>query len=318
MRSRCILPALFLLLLALVAAGCAVMGTGSKTGSLSVYLTDAPANDLKEVNVTITEVQVHRDGGWETVAQFPLGLEVNLLDLRFDEALLGTATLPAGAYTQIRLIVDDSSIDRANVIDQYDVVWPLKAPSGAQTGLKIHHRFIVPQGGAVALVLDVNVLEFVHKAGASGRYIINPTAIRVVDKVTAGSLAGRVLDAESQEPIDETDVTITLWLDQDQDGKPDREEAVAQTLALREDTTDPSGTLRLAGSFQLNAIPALESGSYLLEVGADGYVSWTRTGVTVVAGEMIEIDGDPSTPDTAEPILLSRMGPGEEPLALGD
>ena len=182
-----------------------------------------PANDLKEVNVTITEVQVHRDGGWETVAQFPLGLDVNLLfDLRFDEALLGTTTLPAGAYTQIRLIVDDSSIDRANVIDQYDVVWPLKRQAAPKMGLKIHHRFIVPQGGAVALVLDVNVLEFVHKAGASGRYIINPTAIRaVVDKVTAGSLAGRVLDAESQEPIDETDVTITLWLDQDQDGKPD-------------------------------------------------------------------------------------------------
>lgn len=310
MRFRCTLPVssfVSLILIMLIAGGCTFVGGGSKTGRLSLYLTDAPANDLKEVNVTITQVQVHRNGRWEVIQEFPTGLTLNLLDFRFDEILLGEASLPAGAYTQIRLIVDDSAIERSNVVDHDGAMWPLKVPSGPQTGLKIHHPFVVPQGGAVYLLLDVNVVKFVHKAGASGRYVINPTAVRVVDKTAAGSITGRVLDAGTGTPIEGTDVLITLWPDDDRDGRPDTFEPIAQTVALREDETGGDGTIRPAGAFQLNAVPERKGGSYLVQITADGYAPWSHSGVIVSAGTVVEIDGDPSTPDVVDPILLQPV-----------
>lgn len=306
MRSRCTLPvsSLFLLvLIALIAAGCALVGGGSRTGTLSLYLTDAPVDDLKEVNVTITKVQVHRDGRWEVVREYPEGLTVNLLDLRFQDLLLGQATLPAGAYTQIRLYVDDSTVERSNVVDHSGAVWPLDVPSGPQSGLKIHHNFVVPHGGAVHLLLDVNVRKFVVKSGASGYYRMNPTAIRVVDKTAAGAVTGRVLDAETGEPIRHTDVVVTLWRDDDRNGRPDTLEPVAETLALREDVIGEDGTFRPAGSFQLNGVPERKGGSYLLQVTAEGYAPWERTGIVVSRGTIVEIDGEPST-SAVDPILL--------------
>lgn len=110
-----------------------------------VFLTDAPDNDLKEVWITITQVQAHRNGTWMIVNDLSNDpLTVDLLTLRFDEELLGEGSLPAGAYTQLRLIVDDSSVDTSRVVHQDGSVTYLKAPSGAQTGLKIHHNFVVP------------------------------------------------------------------------------------------------------------------------------------------------------------------------------
>lgn len=319
MQKRHAVGLLTLVALLLVAAGCNFQGGGNIAGSggsgkASLFLTDAASNDLKEVNVTITEVQANRDGAWETLNTFPDGYPVNLLDLRFDEALLGTASLPAGAYTQLRLIVDDGAVAKSNVVDQTDTVWPLKVPSGAQTGLKINHDFTVPAGGTVALVLDVNVLDFVHKAGNSGKYIINPTAVRVVDKVVTGALAGRVLDSATEAAISDTDVVATLRIDADDDGIPDDVDGdgvysadldyVAQTVALREDQTSPDGTQYLAGEFQINAVPQLDSGSYILEVTADGYQLWSQAGIHIVAGETTEIDGDTQTTAT-DPILLT-------------
>lgn len=90
--------ALILLLLAL-ACGCGVTGVstpGKGVGQLSLFLTDAPASGLQSVNVTIREAQAHRNGKWETIVTFPHGLMIDLLDLRFKETLLGTASLLPG------------------------------------------------------------------------------------------------------------------------------------------------------------------------------------------------------------------------------
>ncbi len=285
-----------LLILPLVAAGCAgsfgAKSSTSGTGSLAVYLTDAPSDEIKEVWVTITGVHAHRDGKWHVVRDLSDSpIEVDLLQLRFDHALLGESLLPAGAYSELRLIVDDSTSAKSYVVHKDDSITYLKVPSGAQTGLKIHHNFVVPAGGSVELVMDANVLEFIHKAGASGKYIMNPTAIRVVDRNTAGIITGQVLgqnsDEEDPAPITDRQVTVTV-----RDGA---DVVVAQTLALGEED----------GLFQVNAVPA---GVYTVVVTADNegaelaYEGQNFADVSVVSGQETRLnDGDPIVLTPAAP-----------------
>lgn len=288
------LIALFLIV-PIIAAGCAgSLGSSSTTGtgSLAVYLTDAPDDDLKEVWVTITGVQAHRDGKWHVVRDLTENpVEIDLLTLRFDQTLLGEATLKAGAYTQLRLIVDDSSAAKSYVVHADDSVTYLKVPSGAQTGLKIHHNFVVPVGGTVELVMDVNVLDFVHKAGESGKYIINPTAIRVVERTASGIITGQVLGQATEEddpaPIGDRQVVISV--------RNSADEVVAETLAMAEES----------GAFQVNAVP---EGVYTVVVEADNegaevaYESQTFTDVSVVAGGETALNsGDPIVLVPVEP-----------------
>lgn len=274
----------------------------SKTGTLQLYITDAAANDLKEVNVRITSIEVHRDGRWEILNDFaPVGyLDVNLLDLRFDQELLGTATLPAGLYTQIRLIVDDAC-PSTNVLDG-EGRKPLKVPSGPQTGLKIGHTFRIPPGRVVSLVMDADVRRFVHRRrmGQDYDYIMQPTAIRVADHLATGTVVGRVVDKAAKAPITDTDVVVTLRRDADGDGSPDdidgdgvydpETDFVVETLALREALNG-----HIAGEFSLNAVPVLPTGSYILEVSADGYAVWAQTDIVVMPGSVVHIDGEPET-----------------------
>ena len=87
------------------------------TGTLQVSLTDAPACGYEAVYVTVVGVRVHQsdaagddDGGW---VDLPLatpytttGLRITLLDLTNGVLQrLGQVVLPAGRYTQMRLLL---------------------------------------------------------------------------------------------------------------------------------------------------------------------------------------------------------------------
>lgn len=305
---------LFLLGLSLlvILSGCSLFGGTGGTGRLTMSLTDAPAADLKAVNVTITKVEVHRDDGWEVLNTFEDGLSVNLLDLVFDTTLLGDKPLPAGAYTQIRLQVDDSSESLSNVVDTSGNTYYLKVPSGSETGLKIHHNFTVPPGGRTILVLDANILDFVAQAGATNEFVINPTAVRVVDWTAAGTISGKVVDGNGN-PITTTNVSVALFWDADNDGQPDdyngdgsfaaADDYVTQSIALSQAADGHS-----AGEFRLNAVPVLTEGSYILTVSAQGYSGFTQTGIQVTAGEDTQIDGNPNAAGVQNITLTASSG----------
>src|SRR5215207_2334268 len=86
--------------------------TGGGTGTLRMALTDAPACGYDAVNVTIERVRVHKsssagdnDAGWSDLVVAPQQ-RVNLLTLTngvLEE--LGETPLPAGRYTQMRLVL---------------------------------------------------------------------------------------------------------------------------------------------------------------------------------------------------------------------
>jgi hypothetical protein len=102
---------------------------------LEVWITDDRPVEVASVMVTITEVQVHRAGGdtasehgWITVISD--NRTFDLIALRDDSGFLGKEELEAGHYTQIRLSVDDVTVDGASaeipsgdikVLGQFDI-----------------------------------------------------------------------------------------------------------------------------------------------------------------------------------------------------
>jgi hypothetical protein len=76
----------------------------SGTGTLEVRVTDAPDPSITAVYVTTDNIEVSAAGeGWITVIDEEITFE--LLALEGVEAILGTAQLATGKYTQVRLSV---------------------------------------------------------------------------------------------------------------------------------------------------------------------------------------------------------------------
>jgi hypothetical protein len=157
-------------------------GQASGTGTLKLYLSDAPldAENVTGVYITINEIQYHLDGEWRTCEEFVGNQTYDLLELTGGNiTLLGEFTLPAGNYTQIRFILDilEEGSHGANpgcYIEFADKsTEPLFIPSGAETGYKATGHFEVPVNGTVGVTADFDAHKAVVVAGSS--YILKPT-----------------------------------------------------------------------------------------------------------------------------------------------
>ena len=161
---------------------------GTGTGTLKLYLSDAPidAADVTGVYITINEIQYHRDGQWMTCEEFAGNQTYNLLELTGGNfILLGEFTLPAGNYTQIRFMLDipekGSSPANPGCYMKFadNSTEPLFVPSGGQTGYKAIGQFEVPVGETVDVTADFDVRKAVVAAGSS--YILKPTIKLIVN-----------------------------------------------------------------------------------------------------------------------------------------
>jgi hypothetical protein len=186
------------LLLAAFLAGCGG-GDGADSGgsgTLGVSLTDAPACGFDAVNVTVRQVRAHQSaaadgsaGGWSEITLQP-ARKINLLDLTngvLDH--LGETALPAGHYTQLRLMLsanDASNPFRNSVIRSSGsgAQLALTTPSAVQTGIKLVHGFDVPAGERVDLVLDFDACKSIVARG-NGEYLLKPV-VKVVPTARNG------------------------------------------------------------------------------------------------------------------------------------
>ncbi len=183
---------------AALAAGVAACGSDSSdsdaTGTVSFGLTDAPATEFSNVTVAFTEIQLKpADSDW---ISFPLdGFEtVNMLDLQggVTEPLITDEEVPAGNYTQLRLIVDTEN-SFVTLVDNPDAPLTLAVPSGEQSGLKLQGEFIVAADTSTDFTIDFDVQKaVVNPAGqALADYMLRP-ALRLVNNLEVGSIAGTV------------------------------------------------------------------------------------------------------------------------------
>lgn len=245
------------------AAACGGGGSGSGGGSLRVALTDAPACGYDEVNVTVVRVDVHRsneaddnDSGWQSLVLDP-PRRVDLLTLTngvLEE--LGTTSLPAGTYTQLRLVLasNSSTAPLANsLVPTGGTEVPLTTPSAQQTGLKIPVNLTVEEGMMADVVIDFDACKSVVRAGRSPvGYILKPV-LTALPRVDNGGLSveGHLTSLPA------TGAAVSL-----QQGG----------LVARSTVTDAQGR------FLLSPVPA---GRYDLVITAEGRVTLVMSNVPV-------------------------------------
>ncbi|MFZ5572694.1 MAG: DUF4382 domain-containing protein [Thermodesulfobacteriota bacterium] len=285
--------------------------SGSGGGQLSLSLTDSAAEDYQAVYVTIQEVRVHPaenapdddssasgksggeletdtteddqdddledDASWQVVATPEK--TYNLLELvNGVMENLGAASLPAGQYTQMRLILGDAPDNAPNLngqphpFPQYLLLADgsareLKVPSGYQSGIKLVHGFTITAGRTTELILDFDAARSIVQAGKSGKWLLKPT-IKIIGVSTSGGVGGVV----TSEGTPAAPLAGALLSAQKPDpGAADDKDKVAVVAATPSDDT---------GSYFLN----LPAGTYNLVAVKEGYQA-ACSAVTITSGE---------------------------------
>jgi hypothetical protein len=235
------------------------------TGTMHVSLTDAPSCGYDQVNVTIDRVRVNQsssaadaDGGWSEIVLSP-ARRVDLLTLQNGVLEdLGQTQLPAGKYTQLRLVLapNDTTNPLANsVVPTGGTETALTTPSGQQSGLKLNVDIDVAADKIADVVLDFDACKSVVKRGNSGQYNLKPV-ISVVPRLSdAGMRVVGYVDAS----IAGSGTTVSL-----------------QSNGVPVKATPPDAN----GQFVLYPVPV---GTYDLVVTSTGHVTAVMTGVPVVS-----------------------------------
>ncbi len=166
-------------------SGSGSSGSGSSgqtgVGFLRLTLTDAPADEAKNIWLTITTVRVHEacdneDDCFITVNEnLNDGKPIDLLKLK-DYPITFQASLPAGTYNQIRMAIAKGEIvfGPAGPPDEVnDKAFLLKVPSSE---VKTHLHFEVPAGGMAEIILDLDAKNSIHviKKGKKEEYQLRP------------------------------------------------------------------------------------------------------------------------------------------------
>jgi len=223
---------------------CAAASSGAAT--VPVGGTAAPTGTFIHVYVTIRSIQAHTSAnadntssGWQELAPQLVSapVQVDLLNLpQNGQCLLeqlGSTSLPAGDYQQIRLILlanaapsgpapsnaknacfNDLGGDVFNcVVDSNKVTHTLNLSSEANTGLKIAPGQImggpihVAAGESVDLNIDFNTCASIHMEG-NGDFRLRPALTAGVVSANMTGISGQIVDSVTSQPL--AGATVTL------------------------------------------------------------------------------------------------------------
>ncbi|HEX9081508.1 MAG TPA: DUF4382 domain-containing protein [Holophagaceae bacterium] len=179
--------------------GCSGSSSASgSSGSMNVTLVDGPVSGYQQINVNIQSVEIGNGSGWTTLST--PNKTINLLSLTggVSEVLASGATLPAGHYSQMRLILGSGN----TVVLSDGTTQPLTVPSGLQTGIKLVVSFDVAAGTTSDVWIDFDAAHSIQvtQAGASGMFLLRPT-VWAYDKTVTGSIHGTLTDSKSSTPL---------------------------------------------------------------------------------------------------------------------
>jgi hypothetical protein len=152
-------------------------------GNFNLRLRDTPFTDAKAVLVTFSSVRAHRsDSDW-TVVPFINAATSRTCDLKkleTSEDVLGSAALPAGHYTQVRLVVQSATLFFDNASTGSACASSIAPPAGASATLdipsgevKLIREFDVSASTTMTMLVDFDGDQSIHLTG-NGRYMMSP------------------------------------------------------------------------------------------------------------------------------------------------
>ena len=191
--------------------GCSGGGGTASTGTLKLAITDKMSDSFANVVISIREIRVvpagmenasDNDPGLPVVARFSTPRVIDVMQLQFVQQALGDVVLPAGTYSQIRLILEPNPNGLGQPLVNYLTLKTdpgskiaLTTPSSQQSGLKILGPIEIKPGIINAVMIDFDPNTAIVARG-NGDYNLKPTGIRLVqmaDVLTQyGSIAGNV------------------------------------------------------------------------------------------------------------------------------
>ncbi|MBI2379556.1 MAG: DUF4382 domain-containing protein [Gammaproteobacteria bacterium] len=164
------------------------------TGQLKLSVGDAPVDDAEKVVVEFSGVELLPASGSPLTFSFSPAKSIDLLALQGGNVapLLSEAGLPAGQYSQLRLMVN---ADFDNKLDSYIQVagaqFELRVPSGSETGLKLVQGLTIPAGGVADFTVDFDLRKSVTKPTGQPGYFLKPV-LRLIDNSQVGKLSGTI------------------------------------------------------------------------------------------------------------------------------
>ncbi|MEE8318271.1 MAG: DUF4382 domain-containing protein [Dehalococcoidales bacterium] len=214
--------------------------SGVPWGTIEIRATDPPPADVSSAIVYLTEIEVHRTagntssdnattdnttlddtGGWITVIDVATSFDLMEV-VNGVEAILGSANVMAGKYTQIRM-----TVDRVEVVTTDGDNFTAEVPSGK---LKIVRPFDVGGGETTVLTLDFDGKKSLVVTGA-GKFFFKPVVKLLLEHedneeseepeaiesdIDEEELAGVILEIDGNEVIIELadGSTLTLLVDE--------------------------------------------------------------------------------------------------------
>lgn len=189
----------------------------SSSGTVSVSVTDAAVDNVKQVFVQFTGVTVKSEnsnphtlalsGDSQTCLDLVNGIgptpttegdvtvrciELKELQGTQSASLLDGIILSAGGYNWIRLDVDaQKGVMDSIVVENSGNLESLYIPSGSQSGLKLNSHFSVQAGGSHDFVIDFDLRKSVNNPQGFADYRLKPS-LRMIDRALTGNITGTV------------------------------------------------------------------------------------------------------------------------------
>ena len=171
------------LLGAAIACGKSATSPSTNPSTLNVILKDTPFSDAKALLVTFSTVSAHITGGSFVTLPFSGGATSRTCDLKkltTATDVLGTGTLTAGHYTQIRLVVSSATLYFDNASSGTACASTITAPAGRSAAVTIpsgevilNREFDISSSGATTITLDFDGDQSVNATG-NGQYMMSP------------------------------------------------------------------------------------------------------------------------------------------------
>lgn len=237
--------------------------SASGTGTLEIRLTDAPSDDFQSATIFVSSV--YAKGGSAGASEALISSTKASFDLMTLQngvtTTLGSASVPAGSYSQIRLVVDSAKVTLkpGKTFAGGSSTAKLNVPSGSESGLKINFAGPVDVGSGNATVLvDFDVAgSFIlqgprdQPTGCTFRPLIHAISLGL-----AATISGSVTPASSN---------ATVY-------------AIAGTDTVQTTQADASG------NFTLRFLPA---GTYVAAAAATGFSVAVSAPITLVSAQTL-------------------------------